>query len=177
MKQSVKTLTALASVLALVAVAGGCNRSERGLNAEYVQTHQDDEVTRLGARMFQRTGDQNRMGSIRFGEKDSGLQMRVDLKDTRPNTEYRLVVYDMAGCDVKRGRVKNMATEECEFEKTSISLPALNSDAKGNIQSSFLINGVTAAELENTKLVLTRRNTDGNRVTAGWGVLKTRGWF
>ena len=171
----IKTFSIFVSVLAMTAVIGGCSSRKSQPTESIVQTHQDDDITRVGARMQQRTNG-NRMGSIRFNETESGLQMTVDLRNTRPNTEYRLWVYDLGGCTIKEFK-QDKDSANCEKQKMNVRLPAIQSDADGNIQSTFMLTGVSAAELDNSKLTMTRPDANGNKTKVSWGWLKQRRIF
>lgn len=174
MKKSFKIISAFASILTIAVILSGCsssNRSQSG-NEKFVQTHQDDKVTHVGAQMLQATS-QNGMGDIQFRERDSGLQMRVNLNNTRPNTDYRLFVYDLGCCEPNCVR----EAMKCDKERTDIVIPGFRSDANGNVSIAFLANNVTAAELDGKKLALTRMDANGNRVTVGKGLLKNKSWF
>ena len=178
MQHSLKTISVFASILAITAVIGGCSnsRSERKSNENFVQTHQNDDVTRIEATMYQRRGDEAKMGRIRFRERDSGLSMTVNLRGLQPNTEYRLAVYDILACGIV-DHEKSGETMVCEKERQNISLPTFRSDAEGSVRNSFTITGTTAAEMNRMKLSLIRRNDNGQRVEAGWGILEESGWF
>ena len=176
----IKKLNALVCVLGLGIILGGCSGSGQQTSDEgitYVQTHQDDNVTRVFARITAKGEGKERMGRIRFTEKDSGLQMRVRLKDVKPNTEYKLCVYEMTNCDMKAiKKGDKSAKQSCEKEKMDLNLPRLQSDKDGNIQSSFMINGLAATQLANTKITVVRE-TSGEKTVVGWGMLKQKGMF
>jgi Cu/Zn superoxide dismutase len=146
-----KKLSILVSVLAMVAVAGCSSDSTtegRHVTRAY-ETHQNADVTKVGARMYQMYGNESHMGSVRFTERDGGLSMVVELFDTRPNHDYYLT------------------TSTHDF-----GLPAIKSNAAGKINETFILNGITAADLKDTKFYLTRDG--GKRV--GQGDMKKR-WF
>ena len=174
MKHSIKKLSILTCVLALAVVASGCSRSgsERS-GSEYVQTHQHDDVTKLSAKMHQLHGKRQSMGSIKFSEKDGGLSMRTDLENARPNTEYEVSVFEVKDCKPDKAR----GDGNCQKKRKNIDLPKLKSDAQGNIKSTYLIKSVTAAELDNLKIVLSRTNEQGAKVEAVGGMLKERMLF
>ncbi|MCL2538325.1 MAG: hypothetical protein FWF34_00555 [Alphaproteobacteria bacterium] len=177
-----KKLSILVSVLAVTAVLGGCSSSNEPKTGEFVQTHQRDNITEVSARIVQVRGEQTtRLGEVRFRERESGLQMLADLNNLRANTEYRFVVYNLVDCTVP-GAVKKdekcpdnkktAAKKDCEKERSDIRLPAFHADANGRANISFLANGVTAAELNNTKIGLTRGG-----VKVGHGMLTERNWL
>ncbi len=159
-----------ASVLGVVAIMGGCSSSDTSKDVEYTQTHQNDDVTNIKAKMYQKYGNKDRMGEIKFAETDSGLKMTVDLKDVRPNTEYNVYVYELKGCDMKKEK-KDMRGM-CEKTKQDIDLPMLKGDMNGKIATTYMIRGITAADLDNKKIVLSRENDSGEEVHVGWGMLK-----
>ena len=167
-----KKILIFTSILALAVVVGGCSsRSHEKTKSheKIVQTHQYDDITRLRANMRQKHGNKESMGSIRFIEVDSGLSMDVNLFDTRPNVEYSLCVYDMKDCDKK-----GIKAGTCEKERKDIVMPTLQSDRDGMISKTYLINGLTAAQMDNAKIVLTRKDANGEKVEAGWGRLRER---
>ncbi|MCL2331448.1 MAG: hypothetical protein FWC61_02785 [Proteobacteria bacterium] len=176
MKRNFKRICILSSALALATVIGGCGGGDRGRNVEYVQTHQQDEITRLRAVMFQNNADEDRIGTIKFGEKDSGLQMSVDLSGAMPDMEYKIYAYDIKGCDIKQIGI-DQTIIICVKAKKDISLPIIRSDGKGNINSTYMITGLTAADLNNTKLVLARTNAKGDEIEVGFGALRERVLF
>jgi hypothetical protein len=162
MNKILKTLSLFASVFAVVGFLGGCSSSgdaKHHRDERIVRTHQDDDITRIGARMYQKHGDKGEMGSIKFTEKDSGLEMDLDLKDMRPGMEYKLYVHNAKG------------------EESDIKLPNVRADANGKVKRTYMITGVSAAELDNMKIVLKRVNSDGTEPHVGWGKIKERGWF
>ena len=182
MKNLLKKLCIATSVLGVAAIMGGCSstpESANERNIEYVQTHQKDDVTSVHARMRQKSGERSRMGSVRFTETQSGMKMVVDLRDLRPSTEYSFVVYEITGCEVQKDRTNRTAKKigECEKVKQNIQLPAFRSGQSGNALDTYMITGLTAAELNNKRLGLTRENDKGETVTVGWGALKEGGLF
>ena len=176
MKHNLKRICVLTSILALVTVVGGCGGGDRGRNVEYVQTHQNDEVTRLRAVMFQNNADKDRIGTVRFAEKDSGLQMSVDLAGAMPDMEYKVYVYDIKGCGITQAGI-DQTIVICVKAKKDLDMPTIKSDGKGNISSTYMITGLTAADLNNTKLVLVRTGDKGDETEVGFGALKERMLF
>ncbi len=176
MKNFLKKILICSSVLGVVAIMGGCSSdSDKGKNVEYVQTHQDDEITSIHAKMYQKNGNKDKMGTIKFSETDSGLKMAIDLKDVRPNTEYKLYVFEVKGCDVKKDK-KDMA-KKCTKTQKNIDMPMLTGDRNGKIDTTYMITGLTAADLDGKKLVLARDDASGKEVHVGWGLLSQGMWF
>ncbi|MCL1902571.1 MAG: hypothetical protein FWG18_03015 [Alphaproteobacteria bacterium] len=172
-----KKLAILTSVLALTAVVAGCSGTNRNNNladTKWVQTHQDADVTRLSARIFNRGIEQQEMGRIAFTEREEGLQMRISLRDVRPNTEYTFRIFEATGCP-KTGA--GPATSGKELVCRGIMMPTVRSDADGRINATFMTTGITAADLEQSKISLVRMNADGTEFRAAWGTLRERGIF
>ncbi|MCL2629367.1 MAG: hypothetical protein FWD33_01595 [Alphaproteobacteria bacterium] len=189
MNKYIKTLSMITAVAAIAVGFGGCHRShDRGKRVEYVQTHQGDEVTRVRARMFQKRDHKTEMGHITFAERESGLRMHMELKDLRPNTEYQVVIYDMSDCKIDKKKWKEATKEQraekrakktknCEKVNMRATMPTLKSTAKGEARTSFLITGLTAAELDGAKIVLRRENAQGEEISVGWGMLRERSFL
>lgn len=108
------------------------------------------------------TGGTSEMGVIWFKETKDGLKMTADLVDLRPNKTYTTEIYqcDTCGNDTC-----------CETEAMSIDLPEIkttNDDKR--LKQSYMVQGATAEQLNNAKLILTR---DGG-YKAAWGTLKQK---
>ncbi|MDR2685753.1 MAG: hypothetical protein LBB23_03220 [Rickettsiales bacterium] len=173
MTYSLKQIAMLAvSVVAL----GACSDSGSGENTKpetTIETHNNDDITKLRARVIKIKGEtKTELGVIRFTEKDSGLVMRVEISGVKPNNDYSLWLYDISKCDMKKYKA-DKTTAKCEKERSNITLPILHADAEGRVNMSFLMAGLTAAEMENMKIAIGKK--DGKKI--GWGVLKERSWF
>lgn len=146
----------MTSVIGIIAALGACSSSHetKQQDVKYTQTHVKDDVTHTSARMHQVYGDQDRMGEIKFKETDAGLKMTVDLYDTRPGVEYKLQTYDMYG------------------SKRDLNMPMVKANAKGKIEETFLVRGLSAGELKNGKIALIRNDAKGNAIKVGHGDLK-----
>lgn len=128
----------------------------------FQQTYSGSDVKKVKANMATRSsqGGEAEMGAIWFTETDDGLQMTTDLIYLRPNTIYTAQVYQCGACN------DNTC---CAMEAMSIDLPKLSVSNSGDrLQQTYIIRGLTAAQLNNAKLVLTR---DGG-YQAAWGILK-----
>jgi len=172
MQQTIKKLAVFTSALAVITVVGGCSSTSenRTQQADYVQTHQHDEVTRLGAKMFQSGDRKTELGSIRFNERDSGLEMRVRMKDVRPNTNFLVRAYDLTSCPVD-------ANATPEKTRSAVLLPDVKSNRDGEIRDTFMIPRIAAADLVETKIVVIRRNADGTETKVAHGILRDKTWF
>ncbi|MCL1785949.1 MAG: YgdI/YgdR family lipoprotein [Alphaproteobacteria bacterium] len=172
MKKPTKKLALAVSALAVLAVLGGCSSNRvTSEGKEYNQTHQRDEITHVVARMHQMQGSRAEMGRISFRERESGLQMRVELKNTRPNQEYLVFAYEIARGEKDPRNAGPLKT------KAELNLPRIESDRNGNIDATFMIAGVTAAQLNEMKIVISREEKSGDMVKVGWGILGTRSMF
>ena len=85
--------------------------------------------------------------------------MHVDLIDLRPGKTYRTHIYQCGACN---------DSTCCDTAPMAVDLPLLKIDRVGRLQQSYIIRGLTASQLNNAKLVLTR---DGG-YKAAWGTLK-----
>jgi hypothetical protein len=99
------------------------------------------------------------MGTIKFKETDAGLKMNVDLVDLRPGKTYTAHVYQCGACN---------DSTCCDTAPMAVDLPTLRIDHVGRLQQSYIVRGLTAAQLNNARLILTR---DGG-YKAAWGTLK-----
>lgn len=126
----------------------------------FQQNYTGDDIDNVTANIYTRSvnGGESAMGTIKFKETDSGLKMKIDLVDLRPGKIYTAQIYQCGTCD---------SGICCATETMNIDLPIIKSDSKGHLQQSYIIRGLTAAQLNNAKMVLTR---DGG-YNAAWGTL------
>ena len=185
MKNSIKKMLMVVSIVGVTVMIAGCSSSndsaktENETKTEYVQTHQNDDVKTVKAKMYQKKlkdGTADEMGYIKFTETESGLKMVTDLKKVRPDVEYKLYVYDIKGCD-KSMKDKSKDKKKCDKEKKDIDLPELVGDKDGTVKTTFMITGLTAAELEDAKITLVRDDDHGEKVKVGWGKIAEKGLF
>ena len=128
----------------------------------FQQTYSASDIKKVKANMATRSaqGGEAEMGTIWFNETDDGLKMNVDLVYLRPDTVYTAQVYQCGACN------DNTC---CAMEAMSVELPQLKVSNNGDhLQESYIVRGLTATQLNNAKLILTR---DGG-YKAAWGVLK-----
>ncbi len=126
------------------------------------QNYSGDDVKKVKADMSTRNsqGGTSEMGTIWFKETNDGLKMMVDLVYLRPNKTYTAQIYQCGACN------DNTC---CATEAMSIDLPQLKvTKDDERLQESYIIRGLTATQLNNAKLILTR---DGG-YKAAWGTLK-----
>lgn len=150
MKQLVKKLLVVMSVFGMVAVLGGCydkTGTTKSHGVEYVRTHQKGDIQNAHAKIYQTYGAKERLGTIKFHEVDAGLTLEIALEHLRPGVEYKLCVHDRNG------------------KKTGIELPTIKGTADGKIDNTYIVQGISAAQLVDNKIVLER---DGD-VKAGAG--------
>ncbi len=129
----------------------------------FYQSYDQTDITRVNAKMYTHSshGGESRMGNIRFAETDSGLKMSVDLKDLRPGVEYTVKIYQCGSC--------NNDSMCCDKASMPITLPKLKAQKSGGrLEETFIIRGLTAAQLNNAKIYLER---DGG-YKAGWGTFE-----
>lgn len=126
----------------------------------FYQTYDGSDIKSVSANMYTKNsqGGKSEMGTIKFKETDNGLKMKVDLEHLRPGKIYTAHVYQCGACN------DSMC---CDTEAMSVDLPKLKIATQGRLQQSYIIRGLTAAQLNNAKLVLTR---DGG-YKAAWGTL------
>lgn len=167
MKNLIKKLFMFTSILGVaVAVSGCCAKKTQKVTATettvFYQTYEDADVNRVHAKMYTRSshGGESRMGNIKFYETDAGLKMEVDLKDLRPGVDYTVRIYQCGSC--------NNNSMCCDKSSMSVNLPKLTAGASGRLEESFIIRGLTAAQLKNAKIYLER---DGG-YKAAWGTLE-----
>ncbi len=167
MKNLIKKLFMFTSILGVaVAVSGCCAKKTQKVTATettvFYQTYEEADVNRVHAKMYTRSshGGESRMGNIKFYETDAGLKMEVDLKDLRPGVDYTVRIYQCGSC--------NNNSMCCDKSSMSVNLPKLTAGASGRLEESFIIRGLTAAQLKNAKIYLER---DGG-YKAAWGTLE-----
>ena len=184
-----KSLFLLTSIMGVVALLGGCScpsKQHVGHNAQYAhcnkkdhsgckhnmqpqvsetvifyQTYENADIDNVHAKMYTRSsrGGESAMGTIKFKETDAGLKMKVDLTDLRPGKTYNVHVYQCGACN------DNTC---CATAPMAIDLPQLKIDRPGRLEQSYIIRGLTATQLNNARLILTR---DGG-YKAAWGTIK-----
>ena len=128
----------------------------------FQQTYSGSDVKKVSANMSTRSsnGGEVEMGMIWFQETPDGLKMTADLVYLRPNKTYTAEIYQCGACN------DNTC---CAMEAMSVELPKLTVNSEGErLQQTYIIRGLTATQLNNAKLVLTR---DGG-YQAAWGTLK-----
>ncbi len=175
MQITIKKFVNVMSVFGISALLVGCstcdnmekqkmhNRPQHHMqNNEKTNRHQmydnTDIHNRMGAKMFTRNGkgEKSKMGHIMFNETDNGVKMDVDLTDLRPNVPYTVHVYPCVACD------EGMC---CGDKNIASDMPKLHIKKRGRLSESFMIHGVEAKQLKNSKICLER---DGG-VKAAWG--------
>lgn len=175
MKNLLKKMFMLTSVLGVAVLLAGCmacpNKKMNKHHAKpapvtdtvvFYQTYEDADVHRVSAKMYTRSsrGGESVMGHIKFYETDAGLKMETDLKDLRPGVTYTMRLYQCGSC--------NNNSTCCDKSSMPINLPALRINHVGRLEESFIIRGLTAAQLQNAKIYLER---DGG-YKAAWGTLE-----
>lgn len=126
----------------------------------FYQNYNEDGIHKVSAKMYTHSsrGGESEMGFIKFKETDDGLKMFVDLIDLRPGKTYTAQVYQCGTCN---------DSICCDTEAMTIDLPQLQTNTGNRLQNSYIIRGLTATQLNNAKLILTR---DGG-YKAAWGTL------
>lgn len=172
MKNLMKKIFMFASMAGVAVLLSGCvgcpnkkkpmHKAKPQHHAEQVvfyQTYEDADVSRVYAKMYTHSsrGGESKMGYIKFYETDAGLKMDVDLKDLRPGVTYTVRVYQCGSCGNK--------STCCDNSPMAIDLPKLRIEKAGRLEESFIIRGLTAAQLKNGKIYLER---DGG-YKAAWG--------
>lgn len=137
------------------------NKPQVSETVVFYQTYDVSDVDDVNAKMFTRSsrGGESAMGTIMFKETDAGLKMKVDLIDLRPGKTYTAHVYQCGACN---------DSTCCDMSPMAVDLPTLRIDHVGRLQQSYIVRGLTAAQLNNARLILTR---DGG-YKAAWGTLK-----
>ena len=145
-----------------------CKHHKQNMQSEQItetvvfyQTYDVSDIDGVSAKMYTRSsrGGESKMGTIKFIETKEGLHMKTDLVDLRPGVTYNVVVYQCGACN------DNTC---CSMSPMAVDLPTLRIDNAGRLQKSYIIRGLTAAQLNNARLILTR---DGG-YKAAWGTLK-----
>jgi Cu/Zn superoxide dismutase len=127
------------------------------------QAYEKPDVKHVYAKMYTHSshGGESKMGHIKFRDTANGLKMDVDLKDLRAGVPYTVKLYQCDSCynDVK-----------CCSSSSAISaqMPMLETGKSGKLNQSYMIQGVTAAQLNGANIYLER---DGG-YKAGWGKLE-----
>lgn len=188
-----KTLSLIASIFGVAVLMGGCscpNKQHYGHHGGYAQcdkkdhsgckhhkqnmqpqvsetvvfyqTYKNADIDDVRAKMYTRSsrGGESAMGTIKFKETNAGLKMKVDLIDLRPGKTYTMGIYQCGTC--------NNDSTCCDTAPMAIDLPTIRINHVGRLEQSYIIRGLTAAQLNNAKLILTR---DGG-YKAAWGTLK-----
>ena len=127
----------------------------------FQQTYSRGNIHSVRAKMHTRSnqGGDAEMGFISFNETEDGLKMNVDLIHLRPGKIYTAQVYQCGACN---------DSICCDTEAMAIELPQIKSANGERLQQSYIIRGLTATQLNNAKLKLTR---DGG-YKAAWGTIK-----
>ena len=180
MKNLIKKMFMLTSVLGAVVLMSGCTtmcgqkktkpqQHNRMMQQQqqptetvvFYQTYEDADITHVEAKMYTHSshGGESRMGNIKFVETDAGLKMEVDVTDLRPGKVYTMKIYPCSKCD------SGMC---CNKSPMQMNMPTLSVTKPGRLKESFIIQGLTAEQLNNAKLYLER---DGG-YKAAWGTLK-----
>ena len=128
--------------------------------AVFYQHYNPSDVIAVKANVYTRnsSGKESNIGTINFIETNNGLEMSVNLTDLRPGKTYTTLVYQCFECN---------DSTCCSEEAMSIDLPKIETKTAGRLQESYIIRGLTATQLNNAKIVLTR---DGG-YKAAWGTL------
>ena len=164
--QHLKKLSLLAAILAVTAMLASCGGSSADKSGSMEHTQKQQEVHHVSARIFQKGAKKTELGTIKFVEREQGdgLRMQVNLTEVRPNATYLVYLYELRACPMN---------PDAAVEKTrmTIELPNLNSDARGRVISNFVMKGMTIDEVEDTKIVLVRRNPGGGETKVAHGLL------
>lgn len=175
-------LTSMVGVVAILAGCSGmCGHKQYGDKKHHkphqyqppveaivvYQTYDAADVERVSAKMYTRSsrGGESKMGHIKFHETDKGLKMAVDLKDMRPGVLYTLKIHQCGSC--------NNNSTCCDNSAMAIDLPRLETGLSGKLNETFIVRGLTAAQLKNAKIYMER---DGG-YKAAWGTLEQSHMF
>lgn len=180
MKTLIKKMFMFTSVLAAAAILSGCANpcGKKQHHGKYkkpasatetvvvYQAYEPDEISTVSAKMYTRSvhGGEAKMGYIKFKETDNGLKMYVDLQDLRPGVPYTAKIYQCGSC--------NNDSMCCDNSSMPISLPTIKINRAGRLEETFIIRGLTAAQLNNAKIYLER---DGG-YKAAWGTFNNTNW-
>ena len=180
MQKLIKKMFMFTSVLAAAVILSGCaspcaKKQHRGKYKKpasatetvvVYQAYEPSEISSVSAKMYTRSvhGGESKMGTIKFVETDNGLKMNIDLKDLRPGVSYTAKIYQCGSC--------NNDSMCCDKSSMPISLPTIKSNSGGRLEESFIIRGLTAAQLNNAKIYLER---DGG-YKAAWGTFNNTNW-
>lgn len=127
------------------------------------QAYEDSDVHHVYAKMYTHSsrGGESKMGHIKFRDTDKGLKMEIDLKDMRPGVQYHVKLYQCGSCynDARCCSNANMI---------NANLPMLQTGTSGRLEQTYIIQGLTAAQLNGANIYLER---DGG-YKAGWGKLE-----
>ncbi len=182
MKVLTKKAVTFASVLAAAAVLAGCSScpNKHAAHKQHhrapqpveviesdsivvYQTYENADIDKVYAKMYTRSskGGVSHMGHIKFHDTDNGLKMVVDLKDLRPGVPYTV---KLAKC----GMCAYGETGCCNKTPINVKLPMLETGMSRKLDETFMIQGMSAAQLNGAKIWLER---DGG-YKAGWGQLE-----
>lgn len=127
----------------------------------FQQQYGPNDVHNVRANMMTKSvkGGMAEMGFINFTETTDGLKMDVDLIYLRPGVSYTALVYQCGACN---------DSTCCDMSPMNVDLPQIKNNQDNRLQESYIIRGLTATQLNNAKLILTR---DGG-YQAAWGMLK-----
>ena len=127
------------------------------------QTYENAEVNNVYAKMYTHSsrGGESKMGYIKFHDTDNGLKMHVDLKDMRPGVPYTVKLYQCGSCH-------NDANCCRSAKAMDIKMPMLETGLSGKLNQTYMIQGLSAAQLNGANIYLDR---DGG-YKAGWGKLE-----
>ena len=174
-----KNLFLITSVCALSVLISGCtmchmpqpsqheqhiknkhHKKHKNAPVIFQQTYTDSDIHNVKASMYTRSanGGESEMGFIQFKETDNGLKMVVDLVDLRPGKTYTAQIYQCGTCN---------DSICCDTETMSIDLPQIKTNSNSRLQQYYIIRGLTATQLNNAKLILTRYGG----YKAAWGTL------
>ena len=171
MKNLIKKMFMFTSVLGMAVLLSGCmspcakkqmhhkKPAKPTETVVFYQSYDAGDVNRVSAKMYTHSssGGESKMGYIKFVETDKGLKMNVDLKDLRPGVTYTVKLYQCGSC--------NNDSMCCDKSSMPIDLPKLKVNSRERLEESFIIRGLTAAQLNNAKIYLER---DGG-YKAAWG--------
>lgn len=174
MKNLVKKMLTLSSILGVIVLLSGCaGCGQKKMKPQpkpvqstetvvFYQTYEESDVSNVHAKMYTHSsrGGKSRMGYIKFFETDAGLKMEVDLKDLRPGKVYNIRIHQCGSC--------NNNSMCCDKTPMSVNLPTLSIQNAGRLKESFIIRGLTAEQLNNARIYLER---DGG-YKAAWGTLE-----